>query len=57
MNAMQSFEDTPEYYRARENHEMAMAASAPSETIGKIHLVLAEKYRELAEKAERLNDN
>ena len=54
---MLTFDDTPDYYRTREKHEREMARSAPSETIGKIHLELAEKYRELAEKAEGLNDN
>ena len=40
------------YYRNREQVERTQAAQAVSESIRQIHLTMADRYRELAEKAE-----
>ena len=41
------------YYRGREQAEMKLAGQAASIAIRKIHLELADRYRELAEQAQR----
>ena len=50
---MQMVDDSPEYYRLRESEERMMAETAKSGDVRAIHLTLADKYRELAEKAEK----
>ena len=40
------------YYRNREQAERTQAAQAVSDDIRQIHLTLAERYRELAERCE-----
>ena len=41
-----------DYYRAREQHEIGLAHSASSEAIRTIHLEMAESYRAMVEKLE-----
>lgn len=50
---MEVIDASLKYYREREHEERGMAAQAPSDDIQQIHLTLAEKYRELADEAER----
>ena len=50
---MSKFADSPEYYRMREAQERFAADAAPSEDVRRIHLLLADKYLQLAEKAEK----
>ena len=45
---MQPFDHPQGYYRRREQQEREMAATAKDEAARKIHLALAEKYRQLA---------
>ena len=46
---MQPFDHTHGYYRRRERQEREMAATAKDEAVKRIHLAMADKYRELAE--------
>ena len=48
---MNAVNETPEYYRMRETQERDLAHSAATRAISKIHLELADKYRELARQA------
>lgn len=45
---MQPFDQPHGYYRQREQQEREMAANAKDEAARRIHLALAEKYRQLA---------
>jgi hypothetical protein len=46
---MKPFDEQRGYYRQREQQEREMAAFAKDEAARKIHLDLADKYRQLAE--------
>lgn len=46
---MKPFDQQQCYYRRREQQEREMAALAKDEAATQIHLVLAEKYRQLAD--------
>lgn len=46
---MKPFDHPHGYYRKREQQEREMAASAKDQAAKQIHLVLAERYRKLAE--------
>lgn len=46
---MKPFDQQQGYFRQREQQEREMAALAKDETARKIHLDLADKYRQLAE--------
>ena len=41
-----------DYYREREQHEIRLAHNATSQAIRSIHLEMAESYREMVEKLE-----
>jgi hypothetical protein len=49
---MSKYDDSPEYCRMRAQQERRAEANAKQEGIKKIHRLLADKYIELAEKAE-----
>lgn len=49
---MNTVDDSPEYYRLRESQERDAAELAANDDTRQIHLVLADKYRQLAKDAE-----
>jgi hypothetical protein len=50
---MQGASNSAAYYRNREQAERMQAAQAISDNIRQIHLTLAERYQDLAGKAEK----
>ena len=46
-------DDSPEYYRMRETKEREAAANAANDGVREIHLAMADKYKALAEEAEK----
>lgn len=50
---MNTIDNSAEYFRMREAQERAMAERAASEEIRSIHLTLADRYRELADEADK----
>jgi len=50
---MQTVENSPGYYRTREEQEREAADTAADEAVRQIHLDLADKYRALAKAAEK----
>lgn len=50
---MSMVDDSAEYFRMREAQERAMAERAASDEIREIHFALAERYRELADEADK----
>jgi len=50
---MQTMDNSPVYYRVREEQEREAALRASDDGIRQIHLAMADKYRELAKGAEQ----
>ena len=50
---MNTVDDSAEYFRMREAQERDMAERATSDEVRSIHLSLADRYRELADEAEK----
>jgi hypothetical protein len=49
---LSNMDDLPRYYRTRESQEREAAELSQSEDVRRIHLVLASKYRQLADDEE-----